>query len=287
MQRKRLTNERAHQNEKRTNESAECREKRLTNKRAHQNEKRANESAESRENRLTNKCAHQNEKLANESAECREKRLSKKRAHQNEKRVNESTECREKRLASNCKHQNEKRANESAECREERLAKQREYDQRNHVNVCNSSSVADEIRKFHAAVSTGPLYICSCWDQLWYKHGVTAAKKLRISNPDIVKYLLSKTSVDDVEWICQSCLRYLKKNKIPPYAAKNGMLFPLKPEFFDLNELEYRLLAPRLAFQKLMQAPRGNQLKIKGNIVNVPEDVNNTVNVLPRFPQES
>ena len=70
--------------------------------------------------------------------------------------------------------------------------------------------------------------ICSCCDQLWYKHSVTAAKKLRIPNPDIVKYLLSKTSVNDVEWICQSCIRYLKKNKIPPYAAKNGMLFPLK-----------------------------------------------------------
>ena len=35
-----------------------------------------------------------------------------------------------------------------------------------------------------------------------------------------------------------------------------------------------------------MQAPRGNQLKIKENIVNVPADVNNTVNVLPRLPQE-
>ena len=65
------------------------------------------------------------------------------------------------------------------------------------------------------------------------------------------------------------------------------MSFTVKPDFFDLNELECRLLAPRLAFQKLMQAPRGNQLKIKGNIVNVPADVNNTVNVLPRLPQES
>jgi len=36
-----------------------------------------------------------------------------------------------------------------------------------------------------------------------------------------------------------------------------------------------------------MQAPRGNQLKIKGNVVNVPADVNNTVNVLPRLPEES
>ena len=66
------------------------------------------------------------------------------------------------------------------------------------------------------------------------------------------------------------------------------MLFPVKPDFFYLNELvECRLLAPRLAFQKLVQAPRGNQLKIKGNVVNVPADVNNTVNIIPRLPQET
>jgi len=147
-------------------------------------------------------------------------------------------ECREKRLSSKRTHQNKERANESAECRAGRLAKQREYDQTKGLNVCNSSTIADEIRKFHTAVSSGPLYICTCCDQLWYKHSVTTAKKLRISNPDIVKYLLSKASVDDVEWICQSCFRYLRKNKIPPYAAKNGMLFPLKPDFFYLNELE-------------------------------------------------
>ena len=63
-------------------------------------------------------------------------------------------------------------------------------------------------------------YVLVVTMQLWYKHSVTAANKLRMSNPDIVKYLLSKTSVDDVEWICQSCLRCLKKDKIPPYAAK-------------------------------------------------------------------
>ena len=108
------------------------------------------------------------------------KRLTNERARQNEKRANESAECRERRLASRRTHQKEKRANESAECREKRLAKQCEYDQRNNVSVCNSSTVADEIRKFHIAVSSGPLYICSCCDQLWYKHSVTAAKKIRI-----------------------------------------------------------------------------------------------------------
>lgn len=65
----------------------------------------------------------------------------------------------------------------------------------------------------------------------------------------------------------------LVKNKIPSCAVVNGMVFPQKTAFFDLNELECRLLAPRIAFQKLMQAPRGRQLKIHGNIVNVPTDV--------------
>ena len=174
-------------------------------------------------------------------------------------------------------------ANESVECREKRLLRQQEY----RKSTSGNSTVTDEIQKFHAVVSRGPLYICSCCDQLWYKHSVVSAEKLRLSNANPGKYLLSKTSVDDIEWICQSCNKNLKKNKIPPCAAKNGMSFPLKPDFFDLNELECRLLAPRLAFQKLMQAPRGKQLKIKGNIVNVPADVNNTVNILPRLPQES
>ena len=36
-----------------------------------------------------------------------------------------------------------------------------------------------------------------------------------------------------------------------------------------------------------MQAPRGKQLKINGNIVNVPADVANTVSMLPRLPSET
>ena len=90
-----------------------------------------------------------------------------------------------------------------------------------------------------------------------------------------------------MEWLCKTCKKYLKNNKVPPCAAVSGLQFPEKPSFFDLNELECRLLAPRLAFQKLMQAPRGRQLKINGNIVNVPADVVNTVNMLPRFPNET
>ena len=88
--------------------------------------------------------------------------------------------------------------------------------------------------------------------------------------------------------MCLTCNSYLKKDKIPPCAIANGLKFPEKLDFFDLNELEFRLVAPRLAFQKIVQAPRGGQLKIiTGNVVNVPADVCNTINMLPRLPQDT
>ena len=98
------------------------------------------------------------------------------------------------------------------------------------------------------------------------------------------QYLLNKISVDNIEWICGTCEKHLKNNKMPSFAVTNGIVFPEKPESFDLNQLEWRLIAPRLAFLKLMQAPRGKQFKINGN---VPADIVNTVNTLPRLPHET
>ena len=105
------------------------------------------------------------------------------------------------------------------------------------------------------------VYICSCCDQLWYRHSVIIADKLRQCNPDIVKYVCNKISVDNKKWICNTCYNHLIKNKVPPCAVANSMIFSEKTDFFDLNKLECRLLAPRIAFQKLMQAPRGRQLR--------------------------
>jgi len=121
--------------------------------------------------------------------------------------------------------------------------------------------------------------------QLWYC--VFTADKIRKSKPSAANYLRNKKSINNKEWLCRTCQNYLVKNKVPPVALVNRMQFPVKPDFFDLNELECRLLAPRLAFQKLMQAPRGRQFKIHRNVVNVPAEVSNTVNMLPRLPRET
>lgn len=82
-------------------------------------------------------------------------------------------------------------------------------------------------------MNKGPVYVCSCCDQLWYKHSVSSASKLREKHPDVDKYLLNKISVDDIEWVSRSFHKYLSKDKVPPCAAVNhGMQFQPKPAFF-------------------------------------------------------
>ena len=64
------------------------------------------------------------------------------------------------------------------------------------------------------------------------------------------------------------------------------MKFPAIPEELKLTHLEERLISPRLAFMQLRELPRGGQLNLKGNVVNVPADVNTTVKQLPRMLDE-
>ncbi len=114
---------------------------------------------------------------------------------------------------------------------------------------CEFEPLQSLISKFHDLVSQGPLYICTCCDQLWYKHSVIPAMTLKENNPDVQKRLLNRKSVNNVEWLCKTCNKYLKNNKVPPCAAVNGLQFPEKPSFFYLNELECRLLLQDLHFK--------------------------------------
>ena len=50
----------------------------------------------------------------------------------------------------------------------------------------------------------------------------------------------------------------------------------------NLTPLEERLISPCIPFVQIRELPRGGQLSIHGNFVNVPADVNSTVSTLPR-----
>ena len=59
------------------------------------------------------------------------------------------------------------------------------------------------------------------------------------------------------------------------------------PQCLNLTPLEERLISLCIPFMQIRELPRGRQLSIHSNVVNVPADVNSTVSTLPRSINES
>ena len=116
------------------------------------------------------------------------------------------------------------------------------------------------ITKFHTLVEKGPIYVCLSCNRLLYKHSVMPTVKAKqLSNEAAKKCTTLIKGQMDSEWICQTCYNYIKRKKIPPMAIANGNAFPKKTPKMKLTSLEWRLLAPRIVFMKLHQAPQGDQ----------------------------
>ena len=55
-------------------------------------------------------------------------------------------------------------------------------------------------------------------------------------------------------------------------------------ELSSLEKLEQILIAQRIVFEKIVVMPKGQQMKIKGAICNIPVECDQTCNQLPRPP---
>ena len=60
------------------------------------------------------------------------------------------------------------------------------------------------------------------------------------------------------------------------------MKWPDKPPELNLHQLEKRLISLRIPFMQIRELPRGGQYCLKGNVINVPVDIQPTVNCLPK-----
>jgi hypothetical protein len=146
------------------------------------------------------------------------------------------------------------------------------------------------IESFHNSIQFGPEYICTCCDQLWYRSSVQLCNsgKYNLCSPNMIKMCITDVkSVNNNERICNGCHSNLLAGKLPVFSKANNMSFPEKPEILNLTSLEERIISPNIPFMQLRELPRGGQLNIHGNVVNVPADVNTTVNCLPRPLNES
>ncbi|XP_061170324.1 uncharacterized protein LOC133179634 [Saccostrea echinata] len=176
--------------------------------------------------------------------------------------------------------------------------KQRKQDKRIDEEYCNKESernrqrqfgihIQDCIINFHEKIKHGPVFVRSCCHQTWFKESVLKVQNTNLDDLSKIKYLTGIISVGNAEWICNTCYSSIREGKVPKLSVLNGMIWPPKPRELNLFPLEERLISLRIPFMQIRELPRGGQYSVKGNVVNVPVDIQPTVNSLPRKMDEN
>ena len=142
------------------------------------------------------------------------------------------------------------------------------------------------IKQFHSSIAVGPLFVCTCCHQTWFRKGVCMLKNINLPTSSRLSYT-KFASINDEEWICHTCLGAIRDGKVPKLSVANGMKWPEKPPELDLHQLEERLISLRIPFMQIRELPRGGQYSLKGNVINVPVDIQPTVSCLPRPMDEN
>ena len=142
------------------------------------------------------------------------------------------------------------------------------------------------IKQFHSSIAVGPLFVCTCCHQTWFRKGVCMLKNINLPKSSRL-YCTKFMSVNNEVWICYTCMGAIRDGKVPKLSVANGMKWPDKPPELDLHQLEERLIALRIPFMQIRELPRGGQYSLKGNVINVPVDIQPTVSCLPRPMDEN
>ena len=124
-------------------------------------------------------------------------------------------------------------------------------------------TIEETIKQFHLDISIGPLYICTCCHQTWFRKSVSMLKNTHIPEESKRQYCTDFMSVNNEEWVCHTCLSALRERKCPKLSVANGFKWPNKPEELNLHQLEERLIALRIPFMQIRELPRGGQYSLK------------------------
>ena len=107
------------------------------------------------------------------------------------------------------------------------------------------------IKDFHSSIAIGPIYVCTCCHQTWFRKSVSMTKNINISAKDMRLYWTKLLSVNKEEWVCHTCLSSIRDGKVPKLSVANGMKWSEKPKELHLHQLEERLIALRIPFMQL------------------------------------
>ena len=170
---------------------------------------------------------------------------------------------------------------------------------------------SDRLREFREATMYNAIFICICCHQRMFSSNVRHftddlvneinKKKSQHVEACIYEYgekqRWKKTLIGDKEhhFICLTCVRHMKKGKIPPMSAMNGLQLhetdqDIEDQNLKLTELEGTLIAKSIIFQKIYQLPKSRWTALKDRLINVPvqnNDILNTLEQMPRTPKEA
>ena len=185
----------------------------------------------------------------------------------------------------------------------------------------NIETAQDRLKDFLSSSVLGPVFICiSCHIKMFKSNVVVFTEKLQgelekkmpLDQFIIDMEVFSKVKIEQANveipvnykqgenyekerYICQTCVRHVRKGKLPPSSVMNGLSLQntdeeLKALNLHLTELESSLIAPRIIFEKILLLPKSRWTQLNDRIINIPitnEAINNTLSLLPRTPSSA
>ena len=202
---------------------------------------------------------------------------ARKNARKNEKNKRNPEYQEKVKVRKNAKKNDKNKVNLEYQERMKARKKARKNDKR--------MSYVNKVVDYERILKNGHDRVCVCCGQLFAEIGIV------VNPPQCIIALEKDTQlsiVRQISWVselqlCITCSNAVAKGKVPKLCLANGLNFPSIPsELQGLSQLEHRLVSARIPFMQLRELRPTTQLGIRGNIVNVPIDIEECVKVLPR-----
>src|SRR5882757_9759357 len=142
------------------------------------------------------------------------------------------------------------------------------------------------IEEYERNIKEGPECICNSCGGLFFENDMWFYENdelIEIIGNDLLQSINQKINDGSVIGLCNTCRNDILKSNIPRLCLINGLNFPEIPDVLStLTSLEERLVSARLPFMQIRERRAGKQFGLKGNVVNVPINVDKSIDVLPR-----